>query len=133
MWSRARLAWAAWTTDPSVSDEELAESSRQVTKALAQTLDNRSFRRPALTAAEPGDTAAEQQAFDQETIEQYHDRIAPELEPVRTEFIARGHWTVAIDELAVDPASVTDLRDLIVRLEDLTARLDAADQTHGDA
>lgn len=125
--ARARLLWLGWTTSPSLSDGDLAAATRQVTKAVAQTINNRAFRRPALGAANPRQTAVEQREFDHETLDQYHERIAAELDPVRDEFIARGQWTPELDELATNPTTVADLRDLVIHLHDLASSLDTAD------
>lgn len=128
LWARVQLWWAARTTTPDRSDDDLADASRQITKALAQTLENRDYRRPSLTAANPRESAEAQRTFDNETIDQYHERIAPELAPLREEFIARGEWTPALDAVTTDPQSIGDLRELIIRLETITTGL-AADDT----
>ena len=125
MRSRLSLWWEARTSDPELSDDALVGSTRQVTKAIVQTVNNRANRRPELAIGEPFDTARRQQAFDRETVETYRDNIAPELTSLRSEYVARGLWTTTMDHLATEPQDVGDLRELVIELESLATHLEA--------
>lgn len=125
MRSRLSLWWEAQTSDPERSDDDLVGSTRQVTKAIVQTVNNRANRRPELAIGEPFESARRQRAFDRETVETYRDNIAPELTALRSEYVARGLWTATMDQLATEPRDVSDLRELVIELETLATQLEA--------
>jgi hypothetical protein len=119
MWSRLEWWWAARTTEPERSADELERSTREVTKAIVQTLANRAFRRPELDSGDPLASAERQRAFDRETVAGYRETIAPELQSIRREYVARGQWTRELERLADHPQRPADLRDLVIALERL--------------
>ena len=123
MRSRIALWWEGKRTETERSDAELARATRQVTKAIVQTVANRSNRRPELSVSEPLESARRQRAFDRETVETYRENIAAELQSFRSDYVARGEWTPELDELAQDPENVADLRALVIALEELAADL----------
>lgn len=118
MRSRVALWWEGKRTEPQRSDEELAHATRQVTKAIVQTVNNRTNRRPDLSVSDVLESARRQRSFDRETIETYRENIGPELRRVRSEYVARGDWTPELDRLVQEPRHVGDLRELVIALEE---------------
>lgn len=115
-----------WRLDDARSADELDKAARGVSVAIIQTLSNRAFRRPELDAGHPLESAREQRRFDEETVRNYLNHIRPELEPVRTGFLARGQWSPSQERLAFEPTGVDDLRALAIELERL--RADSGDE-----
>lgn len=105
-----------------MAEAALDEATREVNKAIVQTIANREFRRPELDSSDPLGSAERQRAFDRETVARYRENIAHELEPIRREHIARGRWTSELERLADRPERPADLRGLVVALEQLVDR-----------
>lgn len=123
MRSRIALWWEGKRTESGRSDDELARATRQVSKAIIQTVANRSNRRPELSVRDPLESARRQRSFDRETVETYLENIRPELQSFRSDYVARGRWTPELDRLAQEPETVADLRALVIALEELAADL----------
>lgn len=123
MLARAQLWWAAVRQTPELSDAELVHETRQVVKALAQTLDNRAYRRPAISGSEPRQSALAQREYDQATVEKYQANIQPEVAGLRDEYLARGAWRIGLEDRYAEPASVATLRDLVIELDALADAL----------
>lgn len=118
-----RLWFERWRLEDARPEEELDEATRAVSVAIIQTLSNRAYRRPELDAGNPLESARDQRRFDEETVRTYLNNIRPELEPVRTGFLARGQWSQSQERLAFKPTGVDDLRSLAIELERLRADL----------
>lgn len=125
MLERARFRWAAWRTDPEQSDAELATATGEVVTAVVQTAVNRSMGRPSLSSSSPLESALEQRAYDRETLERYRERIAPEIDALRREYVARGRWSPALDARYREPEGLDDLRAVAVALARRAEELDA--------
>jgi hypothetical protein len=105
---------------PELVDEELVHATRQVVKAIAQTLDNRAYRRPAISGSEPRQSALAQREYDEETVRKYEENIQPEVVTLREEYLARGEWRMGLEDRYSEPASVATLQDLVIELDALT-------------
>lgn len=123
MWRRLQWWWTARRTEPALEDAELRRSTREATKAIVQTLRNRSFRRPELATDEPLDSARRQRQFDRETLDGYREHLVPALDPLRAEYLARGSWTRDLEARYADPGHLDDVRDTVIDLERLAAAL----------
>lgn len=133
MLARAQLRWESLRSDPAQSDSDLVEATRDVEKAIVQTLHNRAFRRPELSAAKPRETALEQREYDQETLAKYHEHIQPEVAGLRDEYVARGTWSVALEETVAAPPSMGALRNLVIDLDELATSIDATSSSEASA
>lgn len=125
MMESIRLWWEGWRLEAEQSYPALEESTRSVAVAVVQTLSNRAFRRPELSSSDPLESALEQRRFDEETLRTYRDNILPEIEEIREEYLARGEWSQSLEQLAMGPTSLDDLRDLAIALERLRTDLEA--------
>lgn len=114
-----RLQWQSIRTDASLSEEELEEKTRGLAKAIIQTIQNRELNRPELASAAPGESAVAQRDYDRDTVRRFRENIAPQLDDVRTEWIARGDWPPDLETRSSDPASLADLRGLAIGLWEL--------------
>lgn len=132
MLERAQLWWASVRRTPELSDEELRHETRQVVKAIAQTLDNRAYRRPAISGSEPRQSALTQREYDQETVAKYHANIQPEVVAIRDEYLARGEWRMGLEDRYEDPRDVAALRDLVIELDALAEAALAASGSGDD-
>ncbi len=119
MLARVRLWWTGVRQTPELSDEELVHETRQVVTAIAQTLDNRAYRRPAISGSEPRKSALAQREYDEETVEKYQEHIQPEVAALREEYLARGEWRIGLEDRYLEPASVATLQDLVIELDAL--------------
>lgn len=123
MLARAQLWWESLRRDPDLAASDLIQETRAVEKAIIQTLHNRAFRRPELSAADPRASAVTQRDYDQETLAKYHENIQPKATDVRDEYVARSEWSLSLEQQVTAPSNVTTLRNLVIELDDLATSL----------
>lgn len=133
MLARVQLWWASVRQTPELSDEELVHETRQVVTAIAQTLDNRAYRRPAISGSEPRQSALAQREYDHETVAKYRENIQPEVATLRKEFLARGRWRRGLEDRYEAPETVATLRDLVIELDALVDALAEDTQDSSDS
>lgn len=113
-------------SEPSVSDEELNNITEQLCTSLARRLHNRdeASYRPVIDPDTPYETAIEQREHDAETIEKVYEdakrkSTMPPFSAIRDGFAERGLWDDELTTLYEEAESTADLRELLIRLEEL--------------
>ncbi|WP_424017349.1 hypothetical protein ACOZ4N_15925 [Halorientalis pallida] len=117
-------------SETSISDEELDYITEQFCTTLARRLHNRdeASYRPVIDPENPLESALEQREHDLETIEKVYEdaegkSMMPSFAEVRDGFAERGIWDEELTTLYEDAESTADLRELLIRLENLRDKL----------
>lgn len=114
------------TSEPTITDAELDDATEQFCTSLARRLHNRdeASYRPVIDPDEPYESAIEQREHEVETIEQVHQdaerkSTMPPFSTIRDGFAERGLWDDELTRLYEDAESTADLRELLIRLQEL--------------
>lgn len=123
--------WHHTDAAPELTDDELKEEVRTIAETVARAIHNgQNFRadsRIAVDPEEPYESARRQQEYVEERMNRFQEKSVPHLdysfEEIRDAAETRDIWNSEIDDLYQNPSDFSDLRRLLICLEDIEATI----------